>query len=169
MRRFVPHLHTFSTLRSAGLLHPQYRFIPLHSASYVPLHSSRIMSVALYFFSGCSFAQPSGLAPLREKRHFALNQGTPPKRRMVYIFSPPFHARSTSLHFARATFHSRPAVAVRLPQPRHCAPRKIIISTIVTLIIFCSAWGCLIAISIRTLPKMTKQQHPSSKKNKKRK
>jgi hypothetical protein len=64
LRRFVPHLHTFSTLRSAGLLHPQYRFIPFHSASYVPLHSSRIMSVTLYFFSGCSFAQPSGLAPL---------------------------------------------------------------------------------------------------------
>ena len=46
---FVPHLHTFSTLRSAGLMHPQYRFIPLHFASYVPLHSSRIMSAALYF------------------------------------------------------------------------------------------------------------------------
>jgi hypothetical protein len=65
-------------LRSAGLLHPQYRFIPLHFARSVTLHSSSIISVALYFFSGCSFAQPSGLAPFREKRHFALNQGTPP-------------------------------------------------------------------------------------------
>ena len=64
MRRFVPHLHTFSILRSAGLLHPQYRFIPFRSAGYTPLHSSSIMSVAPYFFSGCSFAQPSGLAPL---------------------------------------------------------------------------------------------------------
>jgi hypothetical protein len=27
---FVPHLHTVSTLRSSGLLHPQYRFISLH-------------------------------------------------------------------------------------------------------------------------------------------
>jgi hypothetical protein len=58
-------------------------------------------------------------------------------------------------------------VAVRLPQPRHCAPRKIIISTNVTLIIFCGAWGCLIAVSIRT-PQKTKQQHPSSKKKTKK-
>jgi hypothetical protein len=43
------------------------------------------MSVALYFFSGCSFAQPSGLAPFREKRHFALNQGTPAA---VFYFFP---------------------------------------------------------------------------------
>jgi hypothetical protein len=35
------------------------------------------MSAALSFFSGCSFAQPSGLAPFGEKPHFALNQGTP--------------------------------------------------------------------------------------------
>lgn len=33
--------------------------IPFHSASYVPLHSSRIMSVAPSFFGGCSFSQPS--------------------------------------------------------------------------------------------------------------
>jgi len=33
------------------------------------------MSAAPYFFSGCSFAQPSGLAPFGEKPHFALNQG----------------------------------------------------------------------------------------------
>jgi hypothetical protein len=45
-------------------MHPQYSFISLHSAGYVSLHSSSIMSAALYFFSGCSFAQPSGLAPL---------------------------------------------------------------------------------------------------------
>ncbi|RTY87432.1 hypothetical protein [Flavobacterium sp. RSP15] len=43
------------------------------------------MSVALYFFSGCSFAQPSGLAPFREKRHVALNQGTPAA---VFYFFP---------------------------------------------------------------------------------
>ena len=64
-------------LRSVGLMHPQYRFIslqsfvrltlhfiPLKALSLVSLHSSRIMSAALSFFSGCSFAQPSGLAPL---------------------------------------------------------------------------------------------------------
>ena len=45
-------------------MHPQYRFIPFHFASYVTLHSSRIMSAALSVFSGCSFAQPLGLAPL---------------------------------------------------------------------------------------------------------
>jgi hypothetical protein len=45
-------------------MHPQYRFIPFRSVNYATLHSSRIMSAALYFFSGCSFAQPSGLAPL---------------------------------------------------------------------------------------------------------
>lgn len=64
-------------LRSIGLMHPQYSFIPLQSfvrltlhfitlkaLSFISLHSSRIMSAALSFFSGCSFAQPSGLAPL---------------------------------------------------------------------------------------------------------
>ena len=64
-------------LRSVGLMHPQYRFISFHSfvcfplhfitlqaLSFIALHSSRIMSAALRFFSGCSFAQPSGLAPL---------------------------------------------------------------------------------------------------------
>lgn len=62
-------------LRSSGLLHPQFSFIPLRSASYAPLLSSSIMSAAPYFFSGYSFAQPSGLAPFGEKPHFALNQG----------------------------------------------------------------------------------------------
>ncbi len=56
----VPHLHTVTALRSWGLVHPQYRFIALHSASYAPLHSSRKVSAAPCFFSGCSFAQPSG-------------------------------------------------------------------------------------------------------------
>ena len=40
------------SLRSAGLVHPQYRFIPLYPANSFPLHSSNIMSVVLYFFSG---------------------------------------------------------------------------------------------------------------------
>jgi len=48
-------------LRSSGLLHPQYRFITLRCAA---LHSSSIASAAPCFFSGCSFAQPSGFAPL---------------------------------------------------------------------------------------------------------
>jgi hypothetical protein len=45
-------------------MHPQYRFIPFRFVNYATLHSSSIMSAALSFFSGCSFAQPSGLAPL---------------------------------------------------------------------------------------------------------
>ena len=139
MRYFVPHLHTFSILRSVGLMHPQYRFIPFHFASYVSLHSSRIMSAALGVLSGCSFAQPLGLAPFREKRHFALNQGTPP---LTSIFSPPFHARSATLHFAKTTFHSHPAVAVRLPQHRHGAPRKK--NSVKTPFFYCGAWGCFL-------------------------
>jgi len=58
-------------------MQPQYRFIPFHSfvcfplhfiplqaLSFIALHSSSIMSAALRFCSGGSFAQPSGLAPL---------------------------------------------------------------------------------------------------------
>jgi hypothetical protein len=66
-------------------------------------------------------------------------------------------------------------VAVRLPQHRHCAPRKIIISAIATIIIFCGAWGCLIALR----EKRSKQKNSPEKeiitififkkKNKKRK
>ena len=64
-------------LRSVGLMQPQYRFIslqsfvrltlhfiPLKALSFTSLHSSRILSAALRVFSGGSFAQPSGLAPL---------------------------------------------------------------------------------------------------------
>ncbi|MEO8255135.1 MAG: hypothetical protein ABI554_12195 [Flavobacterium sp.] len=40
--------------------------------------------------------------------------------------------------------------AVRLPQHRHCAPRKTIISAIATIIIFCGAWGRMIADYITT-------------------
>ena len=79
------------------------------------------MSAVPYCFSGCSFAQPLGLAPFGKKPHCALNQGTLP---LTFIFSPTFHARSITLHFARATFRSHPAVAVQLPQHRHVAPHK---------------------------------------------
>ena len=33
------------------------RFIPFRYASYAPLRSSSIVSIAPYFFGGCSFAQ----------------------------------------------------------------------------------------------------------------
>ncbi len=101
MRCFVPHLHTFSTLRSVGLMHPQYRFIPFRFVNYATLHSSSIMSAALNIFSGCSFAQPLGLAPFGEKPHFALNQGT---LSLTFISSPPFHARSTTLSLRKLRF-----------------------------------------------------------------
>ena len=155
MRRFVPHLHTFSTLRSARLLHPQYRFIPLHSAGYAPLHSSSMVSVAPYFFSGCSFAQPSGLAPL------ALCPKSRNAKGCLIFFPRRFTLLSLLSTSSRgksgATLRSRSRVAVRLPQPRHCAPQQIIISAIATIIIFCGAWGCLIAVSTRTpLKKLNK-------------
>jgi hypothetical protein len=54
-------------------------------------------------------------------------------------------------------------VAVRLPQHRLFAPRKII-SAIATIIIFCGAWGCLIADS-KSISKINKK-HPATKKNK---
>jgi hypothetical protein len=79
-------------------MHPQYRFIPFRSVNYATLHSSSIMSAALSVFSGCSFAQPSGLAPLSlcPKSRY-----TAKKRRLFFIFSPPFHAAIPSLHFAK--------------------------------------------------------------------
>jgi hypothetical protein len=88
-----------------------------------------------------------------------------PAEKAVLIFSYPAVSRSYPLRFVPC-LHCTPAsmVAVRLPQPRHCAPRKIIISAIATIIIFCGAWGCLIAVFIRTPPKKAKQQHQSSQK-----
>jgi hypothetical protein len=77
LRRFRSSSSHGHFLRSVGLLHPQYRFIslrsivrfplhciPLQALSFSSLHSSSIMSAALRVFSGCSFAQPLGLAPL---------------------------------------------------------------------------------------------------------
>jgi hypothetical protein len=44
-------------------MHPQYRFIAFCFSSFTIFLSAVFMSAALYFFGGCSFAQPSGLAP----------------------------------------------------------------------------------------------------------
>lgn len=70
----LPHLHTLPTLHSSGLPHPPYRFIQLQSASYLPLYLSRRLSAAPYSLGGCSFAQPSGSAPLalRPKSRYAI-------------------------------------------------------------------------------------------------
>lgn len=69
----LPHLHTLPTLRSSGLPHPPYRFIQLQSASYLSPHLSRRLFAAPYCLGGCSFAQPSGSAPLalRPKSRYA--------------------------------------------------------------------------------------------------
>jgi hypothetical protein len=139
--------------------------IPLHSVSLRKLRSTAFQP---YYVCRPLFFQRwrsshSHRAWLRW--HFALNQGTP---KAVFIYFPRRFTLAVLLSTPYTTLRSRPAVAVRLPQPRHCAPRKIIISTNVTLIIFCGAWGCLIAVSIRT-PQKTKQQHPSSKKKQKKK
>ena len=146
-------------------MHPQYRFIPLRSfvcfplhfiplqaLSFSSLHSSSIMSDALSFFSGCSFAQPSGLAPL------SLCPKSRNAYRLTLIFSPPFHARSTTLHFAIATFRSRPAVAVRLPQHRHFAPRKKNISANATIIFFLRCLGVFDCRLYHKIPKKYKQE-----------
>jgi hypothetical protein len=75
-------------------VHPIYRFIPLHFAGYVSLHSSRILSAPSYCFSGGDFRPPSGFAQLTSlsstKKYpflqftihyqvgrYALNQGSP--------------------------------------------------------------------------------------------
>jgi hypothetical protein len=113
-------------------MHPQYRFIslqsfvrltlhfiPLKALSFLSLHSSRIMSAALSVFSGCSFAQPSGLAPFVKTSLCPKSRNA---KRLTYIFSPPLHAAIPSLHFAKASFRSRSSVAVRLPQHRLFAP-----------------------------------------------
>ena len=70
----LPHLHTLPTLRSSGLPHPPYRFIQLQSAGYLSLELSRRLSAAPYSLGGCSFAQPSGSAPLalRPKSRYAI-------------------------------------------------------------------------------------------------
>jgi len=70
-------------------------------------------------FSGCSFAPPSGLAPFREKRHCALNQGTP-KADFYFFPAVPRTYPFTGLPLRSAC--SRSKVAVRLPQHRHVAP-----------------------------------------------
>ena len=113
----LPHLHTPPTLRSSGLPHPPYRFIQLQSAGYLSLHLSRRLSAAPYGLGGCSFAQPSGSAPLalRPKSRYAKGGAIMFPRRVTLA-----SLRSTAL----TPLRSHPAVAVRLPQPRHCAPRK---------------------------------------------
>ena len=146
-------------LRSVGLMHPQYSFIPLQSfvrltlhcitlkaLSFLSLHSSRIMSAALSVFSGCSFAQPSGLAPFGKNLTLPLIKE---RLRLTFIFSPPLHAAIPTLHFAIASFHSRSSVAVRLPQHRHCAPRKANNFRLrYNHLFFCGAWGCSISTTI---------------------
>ena len=121
MALLCPHLHTFSTLRSSGLLHPQYRFIPLHCIPAV------FVSATPGGFSGCSFAPPSGLAPFREKRHCALNQGTPKADFKCFpaVTRSQYYSPLRLVKKDETTFRSRPAVAVRLPQHRHVAPHLV--------------------------------------------
>jgi hypothetical protein len=75
-------------------------------------------STATYFFSGCSFAQPS------------TSIGTPKRAdfmdllHFVTLFRLPLHAASPSLHFVKTSFRSRSSVAVRLPQHRHPVTKK---------------------------------------------
>ena len=133
-------------------MHPQYSFIPLQSfvrltlhfiplqaLSFLSLHSSRMMSAALNFFSGCSFAQPSGLAPFTyivwhpffnyrlSTFHYKLLSSLRPKSRNAkgcLLFLTRRFTLSVLHSTSQATIRSRPEVDVRLPQPRHCAPHN---------------------------------------------
>jgi hypothetical protein len=60
-------------------------------------------------------------------------------------------------------------VAVRLPQHRLFAPRKTIISAIATIIFFCGAWGCLIAVYRTTSKNRISRTFCGSKKINKKK
>jgi hypothetical protein len=110
LRRFVPHLHTFSTLRSAGLLHPQYRFIPFRFLCVIqePIYSITHF-VTLSAVEGRSTAfQPYYVCrPLFFQRwrsshshrawlrwHFALNQGTPRRKSGAIVIIFPAVSRS---------------------------------------------------------------------------
>lgn len=79
-------------------MHPQYRFISLYSTGSVPLHSSNIMSATLSVFSGCSFAQPSGLAPL------SLCPKSRNAKGCLLFFSRRFTLQS--LHYSSQSFRS---------------------------------------------------------------
>jgi hypothetical protein len=138
------------------------------------------MSVAPSFFSGCSFAQPSGLAPLPTTAlayvptlpknrtdsdtipfsfavvaRYALNQGTPRRKSGAdYIVNPPFHAhiRFVSLRTSAVLprlwwqFDCRNPATALLIRKKSSLPRK----RGTTFFAPCGAWGCLIAVSIRT-------------------
>ena len=141
---------------------------PHHCASLRRLRSAPFRRVRVcrpICFGGCSFAQPSGLAPrpspaLYLKTTQIHNQGISyyhrhpdgsrralcPKSRFAYggiIFFPRRFTLAVLLSTARAPFRSRPAVAVRLPQHRHCAPHKKFRKN---SIFCCGAWGCFLNI-----------------------
>jgi hypothetical protein len=84
---FVPHLHTVTRcVRRDYFIHNTASFVSLRKLRFTAFGS--IVSAVPYCFSGCAFAQPLGLAPFREKRHFALNQGTPRKSGSDFYFFP---------------------------------------------------------------------------------
>ena len=91
-------------LRSSGLLRPQHK----------PARKMRV-SVCVHrplLFQRLLFRPAIGVCSVVTLH---LNKE---RQRLTYIFSPPLHAASPSLHYARASFRSRSSVAVRLPQHR---------------------------------------------------
>ncbi|CAM4134865.1 Transmembrane protein [Flavobacterium sinopsychrotolerans] len=93
----VPHLHTFtSCVRQGYCIHntASFRYTP-----HAPLHCIPAVScLSPFIFSAVAlFVQPSGLAPFRKKRHFALNQGT--QKAVSYFFPAVTRSFSFILRF----------------------------------------------------------------------
>ena len=164
MHCFVPHLHTFtSCVRQGYYIHntaslcytPQAPFhcIPAVSclspfilSAVAPSHSHRgwrrSLSLCLTLHS---------LKFITHNSQLIINSVALPsiKERpwLSYIFSPPLHALTPSFCVSfLPSCNSRLQAAVRLPQPRHFAPRLVRKGQ------DCGAWGCLIAVFITTSP-----------------
>jgi len=146
------------------------------------------MSAALSFFSGCSFAQPSGFGSAHLNRkafHFncplsIINYQLPhslcPKSRYACgcpLFFPRRVTLLSLLSASQATLRSRSSVAVRLPQPRHCAPhpQKNVPCPKKGTTFFapCGAWGGLFPPPHNLTHNVDSGAIPIPKKNKKKK
>jgi hypothetical protein len=136
-------------------MHPQYRFIPFRFVNYAALHSSSIMSAALNIFSGCSFAQPSGLAPLAlcPKSRYAKGWLIFLPRRYTLLS---LHFTSLSLRFILGLawlFDCRNTATALL--------EKTIISAIATIIIFLRCLGVFDCRFQKKHPKKKSKQETS--------
>jgi hypothetical protein len=166
---FVPHLHTFtSCVRQGYYIHntASFRFTPQAPFRCIPA----LLCTSPFIFSAVALSHSHRgwlrslslrLTILSHKfithnSQFIINSVAFPyikvRLRLSYIFSPPFHALTPSFCVSfLASCNARLQAAVRLPQPRHCAPRLVRKSR------DCDAWGCLIAVFITTFPARPQQ------------